>query len=456
MNLILGAGLAGLSASYHLGHENCLLLEKQPAPFGHVRSMFRDGFVWDEGPHVSFTKQTYVQQLFSDSVRGEFDEYEVRTGNYYEGHWIEHPAQTHLHQIPEPLRSECLDSFLKSRDEAAANTVPKDYGEWLRLAFGEKFSKTFPEVYTRKYWTLPAAGLTTKWVGSRVFYPSVDDVVRGAEGPLGRSSHYITRVRYPRTGGFQSFAQGLAAHAVVRPSQVVDWVDLKAGTVGTTAGAIHRFDRLINTLPLPLFVESCRQATPAVKEAAKALACSEVLLVNVTAPHEARRPENWLYVYDEDKFSTRINFTERLTSGNAKPGWTGIQVEVYFSRFKRSELSDEEIGRKVVGELVSMGLIDAVLEGSPLVGFHTHRIDWANVIFDHEREAALATIFDWLGSHGLVRECDDLDPGTDWEDGMSRDIGRIVLAGRFGQWKYFWTDDCVLRGKLIADSVKRL
>jgi hypothetical protein len=25
--------------------------------------------------------------------------------NYYQGHWIDHPAQSNLHQIPEPMRT---------------------------------------------------------------------------------------------------------------------------------------------------------------------------------------------------------------------------------------------------------------------------------------------------------------------------------------------------------------
>jgi protoporphyrinogen oxidase len=99
MTLILGAGLAGLSCSYHLGHESCLLLEKNANAFSHIAADRRDGFTWDPGPHVSFTKHEYVRNLFADSVSGEYDEYEVQTGNYYRSHWIDHPAQSALHQV---------------------------------------------------------------------------------------------------------------------------------------------------------------------------------------------------------------------------------------------------------------------------------------------------------------------------------------------------------------------
>ena len=41
-----------------------------------------------------------------------------------------------------------------------------------------------------------------------------------------------------------------------------------------------------------------------------------------------------MYVYDEDKLSVRISFTEKFSPNNAPPGKTGIQVEVYGSEYR--------------------------------------------------------------------------------------------------------------------------
>ena len=65
----------------------------------------RDGFTWDDGPHISFTANEYVRDLFAEMVDGEYEECPIRPSNYFRGHWIEHPAQTHLYQVPEPLRT---------------------------------------------------------------------------------------------------------------------------------------------------------------------------------------------------------------------------------------------------------------------------------------------------------------------------------------------------------------
>jgi hypothetical protein len=87
------------------------------------------------------------------------------------------------------------------------------------------------------------------------------------------------------------------------------------------------------------------------------------------------------------------------------------------------------------------------------IKFFTHEVPWANVIFDHERRNALETIWQWLVEFGLQREKGDLDPTTDWNT-AARTSGQIVMAGRFAQWKYFWTDDCVLRGRQMEEFSK--
>jgi len=455
MILILGAGLAGLSASYHLGHEKCLLLERQDRPFGHIGSECRDGFTWDQGPHVSFTKHEYVKQLFARSVGDHFKTIEVQVGNYYKGNWITHPAQTSLHQVPEPLRSACLESFLNTRGQGSCGSVA-NYQEWLESAFGPVFGNTFPAVYTQKYWTRPAKALTTNWIGDRVLFPEIEDVKAGAVGALGRQMHYINRVRYPEKGGYKSFAKGLKDGSNIRYGAEVLSIDLLRRTVWLADGDHVVYDQLINTLPLPVFVNACVGAPVSVIDAAKQLTCSQLLLVNVAAPHPTLRPEHWIYVYDDDKLAARVNCTEMLSPHNAPVGWTGVQAEIYFSRHRPLPMEPEQVGVQVEQELIEMGLVNPARYPN---GVSSHRhlryVPWANVVFDHSTEPALQTIWQWMEGFGLARDDDDLHPLTDWDKPPSTlaDGASIFMAGRFGQWKYYWTDDCVLRGKRISELI---
>jgi protoporphyrinogen oxidase len=442
--LILGSGLAGLSCSYHIGHDRCLILEKNAHAYGHIHSEIREGFTWDQGPHVSFTKHEYVRSLFAKNVADEFIEQEVKTANYFHGSWVDHPAQSNLYQVPEPLRSSCLDSFLSSRGTPA--TEPADYGEWLVSAFGKVFAENFPSAYTRKYWTVDPAQMTTDWVGKRVFKPDVNEVRDGAKGNLGRPTHYIQSIRYPKTGGYQSFARTMRSGANILFGVDVSRIDLRNKKLWVSDGREFTWNKLINTIPLPKFISLCLEVPPGVVAAAREISCSSVYLVNIATEHPTMRGENWMYVYDEDKLSTRINCTEKLSPQNAPENRSGVQVEVYHSRHKPLTEDPESIRRRVVDELVEMGLIRSK-ENNTVHGVHC---PWANVIFTHETRPALDMIWTWLEGFGLEREDEDLRPCTDWDNTSARRFGDLAMAGRFGQWKYFWTDDCVMRGKFLS------
>jgi protoporphyrinogen oxidase len=449
MITILGAGLAGLSCSYHLGHENCILFERNHYAGGHIYSHHDQGFVWDEGPHVSFTKHPYVRELFEESVQGELLEYPVRVGNYFRGAWIPHPAQSNLCAVPEPLRSACLDDFLKTRNAAADRMSPTNYAEWLRQAFGDTFATTFPSAYTRKYWTCDPKDLATDWIGERVFYPDVETVLKGYRAAAAKPTHYISTVRYPTRGGYISFARKLAEGVNVRFNHNITHIDFKEQLIIFSNGQRHRYEQLISTLPLPELIRLALDCPADVRQAADALRCSSLLLVNVTASHAPGQPYHWLYVYDEEKLATRVSHVGLLSPNNAPGGATAIQVEVYASPYRPFPQDPATIGQTVLEELKQMGLLK---EHSSM---HTRVIPYANIIFDHRRRDAQETVLQWLLQFGLEREDDDLEPMTLWSQKETPHIGSLSLAGRFAQWKYFWTDDCVLRGLRIAESFRK-
>ena len=165
--VILGAGLSGLSCSYHLGHNKCIIYEKNDYLSGHANSYEEDGFTWDEGPHISFTKSEYVRELFEKST--EVFEFNVKPGNYFRGNFINHPAQNHLYQVPEELRSEILNDFIKTREEP--KTSFNNYEEWCNYAFGKFLQITLLSL--QKILRVDANELDTDWIGQRIYYQSL-------------------------------------------------------------------------------------------------------------------------------------------------------------------------------------------------------------------------------------------------------------------------------------------
>lgn len=446
---ILGAGITGLSVSYHLGHKDCVIFERSSMHGGHAGSESRFGFTMDHGPHVSFTRNSYVESLFEKNTNGSFEELEVTVRNFHKDRWIHHPAQYHLWQVEENVRDLCRQEMLNIINNPQQQSST-NYLQWLRAAFGETFSRNFPELYTRKYWTTEAENLSTDWVGVRMQKLNEAQFFRGFEENTIQSAHYITKARYPRTGGFQSFFDDLAKGATIKPSHSVAAIDLEAKTLRFTDGSRYVYERLVSTLPLPEFVSICHQATPEVCEAATSLDCSQLLLIDVFVPDTVPIEGHWFYVYDPDKWSTRIHRLEKLAAGNAPHGWSGIQVEVYFSKYRPFSGNPAVISRAVIEELVEMGFISDKLVKRNKVLTEWRWSEYANIIFTHPRRQALQIIWNWLENHGLAREDEDLDAMSNWDSPPNAIKGTLLMAGRFAQWKYYWTDDCILRGRNLA------
>lgn len=453
MFTILGAGLAGIAAADHLNKKGISfeVFEAKSHGGGHIYSEKADGFTWDEGPHVSFTKSEYVKKYFAGNCDNKFLEFATTPSNYYRGNWIPHPAQANMYAVPEPLRSKSIDDLKKVRANLPADYKPANYKEWLNYAFGETFTKTFPEAYTDKYWTTMPENLTTDWIDKRVYFPDVSDMVDSAKGPLQKQTHYLTQFRYPEFNGFYSFIKKVEKSLVIRYNKKLEYISFDKKKLQFSDGAAAAFENLISTLPLPKLILNS-DAPEDIKAEAKKLKCSQVLIINVVVSQPAPIANQWIYIYDKEMYSTRINFTESLSPNNAPQGKSGIQIEVYFSDYRPLTKSIEEIKKAVLKELVTMKLAKSE---EAILSHHSKFVSWANVIFDVERIEAQEKVLSWLETKGLVRETDDLEPMTDWSAKTSspQKLGSIILAGRFAQWKYYWTDDCVLRGQFIANSL---
>ncbi len=102
-HVILGAGIAGLGAARAFAESGAhsVIYERSSESGGHTRSHRTEhGFVFDEGPHVSFTQNERVQEIFSNAVDGDYTKLSSYVDNYYYGAWIKHPAQVNLASLP--------------------------------------------------------------------------------------------------------------------------------------------------------------------------------------------------------------------------------------------------------------------------------------------------------------------------------------------------------------------
>ncbi|MGA8580398.1 MAG: NAD(P)-binding protein, partial [Bryobacteraceae bacterium] len=143
--IVLGTGMAGFGATYRLHAEGItpVMYDKNSYHGGHTAS-FRhdDGFLFDLGPHISFTKDTRIQDLFADSVDQQYQTMQINLNNYWRGYWPRHPVQVNLHGLPEDIIVKVIADFVEERQ--APDRPVNNYADWLLSSFGRTFAELFP------------------------------------------------------------------------------------------------------------------------------------------------------------------------------------------------------------------------------------------------------------------------------------------------------------------------
>jgi protoporphyrinogen oxidase len=425
--VVLGTGMAGFGAAHRLKAEGLrpVVYDKAAYLGGHTAS-FRDaeGFLFDLGPHISYTKDPRIKELFAQYVDNKYEELEVILDNYWRGLKLTHPVQLHLNGLPHDLIVEIVADFVKERDAPERPIV--NYEDWLVASYGRKFAELFPMQYGRKYHLTTASNMSTEWLGPRMYRPSLEEVLRGALGPWTPNVHYITNFRYPTHGGFVSYLRDLPDVADVKLQHELVAVDTKQQSLRFSNGLETRYDGLVSSIALPDLVPMIEGAPKDVVDASQRLACSTCVLVNVGVNRDDLSEAQITYIYDEDICFTRLSFPHMLSPNNAPPGCGSIQAEVYFSsKYRPLTQSPEDLIEQVIADLQRIGILR---EGDKILSRHANMIKHANVIFDLDRSAALKIV------HGYLD-----------------DVG-IHYCGRYGDWGYMWTDESYISGERAAEA----
>jgi protoporphyrinogen oxidase len=418
--------MAGFGAAYRLHTEGVIpvMFDKNAYHGGHTASFRYDsGFLFDQGPHISFTKDPRIQELFADSVDQKYETVQITLNNYWRGYWPLHPVQLHLHGLPEDVMVKVITDFVEERQ--GPERPIRNYADWLLASFGRAFSEMFPMQYTRKYHLTTAENMSTDWLGPRIYRPSLEEVLRGALSPSAPHVHYITHFRYPTTGGFVSYLSKFVPLGNLKFGHELVSIDPCDHRLVFANGAVAEYDALVSSVALPDLIPMIQGTPEDVRDAARRLACSTCVLVNVGVDRQDLSGAHMTYFYDEDVCFTRLSFPHMLSARNVPPGAGSIQAEVYFSsKYKPLTRPPEDLIEPVIGDLRKCGLLresDRILFSNAMVVRH------ANVIFDLERAEALKTV------HGYL---DDLG---------------IAYCGRYGDWGYMWTDESFKSGELAAE-----
>ncbi len=417
--LIVGAGLAGLSATLHL-RRPYLLLEKEDEPGGVCRSVRCGGSTYDYTGHLLHLRRPQMRELVDEILPGRMAERERRAAIFSHGRFVPYPFQANFHPLPREVVRECLLGFVRAQEEQKAD--PRTFREWALATFGEGICRHFMFPYNEKLHCRGLDEMTADWVSWSVPRPDLETVVDGALGTTTEGLGYNPSFLYPKEGGIEALPRALAERVEnLETGQEVVRIDAGRRVAETAAGREIGYDHLVSTMPLPTLLEKLDGGHPRASEWAAGLRWVNVFNLNITLDREAPWPWQWLYLPEPEFRCYRIGIASNFSPALAPPGCCAIYTEVSYRPEEKPD--EEELRERILGDLRLLGLLQDAVEVKNEVAL---RIEPAYVIHDRFRADNLEAI------HARLRE------------------SSILSIGRWGSWEYSGMEDALWQGREAA------
>ena len=252
--IVLGAGVAGLSAAWHLqkNGQDCVIFEKEKEVGGLCRSKQINGFIFDYDGHLLHFRNKYVLALVKRLLKDNIVKHSRRAWIYSHSKFIRYPFHANLCNLPQPVARKCLVDFVLANRKKAINGKA-NFLEWVNHSFGKSISRHFMIPYNKKFWTVSLRDLTCEWLNDFVVKPTLPQVIHGYCEDKLNCLGYNANFYYPKEGGINQLSLGFESEVKnVYKNSTISSINLKKKEIiikerKSSLG----FDSLILTIPLP-------------------------------------------------------------------------------------------------------------------------------------------------------------------------------------------------------------
>jgi protoporphyrinogen oxidase len=300
-----------------------------------------------------------------------------------------------------------------------------NYHDWLLVQYGHYFTNNFTEKYTLKYWGESSKNLGYKWVGTRMYKPRINEILKSLFFINKKNNYYIKEMRYPVKGGYKAFISTLAQNSNILYEHEVLKIDPIKKIVYFTNGTEIHYSNLLSSMPLPLLIQKTLYVSQDIRLLSDKLYTTSIALVSIGFNKVIEFPSIWFYVYDQDIPFARAYSPTLKSSENAPKGKSSLQCEIYFSRVNPLKFTKDELSRKVIESLIRMNLILS----NDVMFTNVNFVPYANVVFYSGMEEDRNKLIAFISQYN------------------------IKSIGRFGEWDYLWSNQSFMSGYKAAKTI---
>lgn len=434
MNLVLGAGPAGLTAALEyerLGMKSTVL-EKDSVVGGLARTVNYKGYLFDIGGHRFYTAVPMIEQIWRETLGEDFLTRPRLSRIFFRGRFFQYPLEP-MNVVRNLGPVELLRSGLSYVGSHLRPVTPEESFEaWVSNRFGRRLYELFFKTYTEKVWGISCKEIRAEWAAQRIRGLSMTSVLKDALWKPTGARSLIKSFEYPRRGPgmmWEKMRDRLesAGHEVLTGHGVerIEWTPGGGKMRVLAGGRWFEAEHVVNTLPLREWISMLTPEAPErVVRAASALKYRDFLTVALMVRGRDLFPDNWIYVHDPEVKVGRIqNYTNWSPEMSPDPEISCLGLEYFcFEGDGLWNTDDAELSRMATAELKRLDLVHAEVVDSAVV-----RMPKAYPVYDGNYRRALEEIQGWLG-----------------------EIPTMQVAGRNGMHRYNNQDLAMLSGILAA------
>lgn len=424
---ILGAGPSGLCMARFLKRDY-EIVERGGRVGGHASSFTKEGYTFDYGPHIMFSKNQPVLDFMIRALDGNVLKCRRNNKISFKGRLVRYPFENDLAALDLEDNFQCTWQYFNNpyKDKFPK---PRNLEQWLLSVFGKGICDAYLFPYNRKVWNLPVDRLSMLWA-DRIPRPPPETILRSALGQKTEGYLHQLFYHYPKAGGYQAISEGFA-----RGTKPVHFdYDIKSvrklpdGRWEITDGRSPMvFDELVSTIPVHELIKVAKFPIPArVRQAVRNLIVNPMYVISLGIRGVDAEQMTAIYFPEEDFLVNRISYPATFSSANAPAGHHSIQAEITCrANSKEWRMSDAEILEHTIAGLEKRGL----LKRDTVVLTDVKRSKYSYVVYDSDYEKNVAIIRDWFPRQG------------------------IHLVGRFSFFEYINVDGAVARAMEAAGRI---
>lgn len=425
--VILGAGLTGLSAAYHLEKNNFFdykIFDKNPTAGGLCGSIQEQGYTFDYTGHLLHISDPYFENLiFNLMPKSEFNNISRNAFIYSKNVYTAYPYQVNLYGLPTEVIIECIEGFINKKKISN----PKNFYQWAMSNFGLGITKNFFVPFQTKIFDYDIKKISASWTGRFVPQTSLNEMLKGSLEQKPIEKGYNSSFYYPKKGGIYSWVKRLAdelTNPILNNFELKE-IDIKNRELIFTNGHVEKYNQIINTIPLDSLLKKIKEPENInLKNAHKNLLCNSVINFNIGVKNrKLSKDKHWIYFPEEEFPFYRIGFSDNFSEHMTPKNCSALYGEIAFTQRDALYKSDKlKISLKKAKELLNISKEEIDIE-------KIIHIDHGYVVYNQWREKNLEKV---------LRQLSSLD---------------INCAGRYGEWKYSSMQEAVLDGKKAAEKI---